>query len=82
MHYVRLKANRDDHNGWYKYVEQYRLKKEHNPSLYWWTVDYELWIMFVSTQSGQAQSSSVTSVQDTYSGVNSSFRSNSGAKNK
>ena len=68
------------HSGGFKYDEQYRLKKEHNPSMSWEVVDYELWIMFVNTPSGPAQSSSVTSFQGNSSGVNSSFRSNSGAK--
>ena len=80
MHNVRLAANRVGHNGWSKYDQQYRLKKERNPSMSWGVVDYELWIMFVNTPSGPAQSSSVTSYQGNLSGVNSSFRSNSGAK--
>ena len=80
MHNVRLAASRVGHNGWSKYDEQYRLKKERNPSVSWGVVDYELWIMFVNTPSGPAQSSSVTSYQGNSSGVNSSFRSNSGAK--
>ena len=54
MHNIRLAANRVGHNGWSKHDEQHRLKKERLSYSSWGTVDYELWVMFVNTPTGQA----------------------------
>ena len=61
------------HNGWPKYDELYRFKKERCPSSFWGTVDYELRVMFVNTPTGLANSPDEPPDHCGSSGIHSSF---------
>lgn len=59
MYNVRLAASRVMGKGWLSYDEQFRHKKARNPSLPWFKVDQELWLLYVynSRSSSQVKSS-------------------------
>ncbi len=52
MDTVRVAASRGFNLGWVQYDEQYRLRKERNPSSSWGVVDNELWMIYVCTPNG------------------------------
>ena len=53
MHDVRLGASRCNEGdlGWRRYDEQFRLRRSVDPSIPWEKIDYELWLMFMQSQS-------------------------------
>lgn len=55
---VRMAAKRGYFEGWVSYDEQYRLRKVHMPTSSWSKVDYELWMLYVSTPSSGSSSNS------------------------
>ncbi|XP_062575027.1 uncharacterized protein LOC134236890 [Saccostrea cucullata] len=51
LHDIRLGASRcgEGDLGWKKYDEQFRLRRSIDPTIDWSKVDYELWLMFMSS---------------------------------
>ncbi|XP_056020808.1 uncharacterized protein LOC130054574 [Ostrea edulis] len=49
MRDIRLAATRSQ--GWYKYDEQYRLRKASNPESSWGIISQEFWLLYVTGQS-------------------------------
>lgn len=51
LHDVRLGASRcgEGDLGWKKYDEQFRLRRSIDPTIEWSKVDYELWLMFMTS---------------------------------
>ena len=72
IHNIRLAASRVCHYDWSKY-DQYCHKKKRFPSSFENTVGYALWVMFVNTSTGLANSPDVLPDHCGSSGVNSSF---------
>ena len=67
MHNICSTASRVCHNDWSKYDERY-------PSSSWGIVVYELWVMFVNTPKGLANSQDETPDHYGSSGINSIFQ--------
>jgi hypothetical protein len=45
---IKLGASRSKDLGWRDYDQQFRMKKERNPSLSWGDIDMELWVLSIS----------------------------------
>jgi hypothetical protein len=48
MFNINLGASRSKDLGWRDYDQQFRMKKERNPSLSWGDIDMELWVLSIS----------------------------------
>ncbi|KAK3098874.1 hypothetical protein FSP39_023886 [Pinctada imbricata] len=55
MQNVRTGASRSPGLGWRHYDEQFRLKMTMQPELYWGSIDYELWLLYLPSHQAQAQ---------------------------
>ena len=44
---IKLGASRSKDLGWRDYDQQFRMKKERNPSLFWGDIDMELWVFSI-----------------------------------
>lgn len=73
MRDIRLAANRSG-SSWFKYDEQYRLKKVKYPTSSWGLIDSELWLLYVTSQRLDVQHKAITDTntlsQGTFSASN------------
>lgn len=66
---IRIAASRSHH--WYKYDEQFRLRKVSNPAMSWGDIHNEFWLLYVTNQSTNFHVTarfrfSISTIQQTY----------------
>ena len=60
MHTVRLGASRSKSQGWRLYDEHFRRKMANSPSTSWQYIDYELWLVYMSSNTNPTHISNNT----------------------
>lgn len=68
MRDIRLAAARSQ--GWFKYDEQYRLRKASQPESSWGVINHEFWLLYVTGQAGSESKAQVNNAKQ-FSGENS-----------